>query len=84
MAANIILSNNLLEQVRNICANNKQSIVVLTSMDVAIRDKWVCELKNAKTYCWSHSKRVIRHLEKRLNICNEITIDSVVLISAVA
>ena len=77
MAANIILSNNLLEQVRNICANNKKSIVVLTSMDVAIRDKWVCELKNAKTYCWSHSKRVIRHLEKRLNVCNEITIDSV-------
>lgn len=72
-------SNNLLEQVRAICDSNNPSLVVLTSMDIEVRNRWIRAFKTP--YRWAHSMRVIRHIENRLNIgdCSSerITIDSV-------
>ena len=72
-------SYNLLEQVHAICNSNNPCIVVLTSMDIEVRYRWI---RAFKTPCrWAHSMRVIRHIENRLNIgtflSEKITIDSV-------
>jgi hypothetical protein len=73
-----LTSNNLLEQIRNICDSDQSCIVVLTSMDVNVRDEWARAIymprpqqvnaSDKKTqYYWAHSMRVIRHIYKRLN-----------------
>ena len=71
--------NNLLEQVRAICYSNDPSLVVLTSMDIEVRNRWIRAINTP--YRWAHSMRVIRHIENRLNIgdssSENITIDSV-------
>lgn len=72
-------SNNLLEQVRAICVSNKPAIVVLTSMDIEVRNRWIHAFKTP--YRWAHSMRVIRHIEDSLNngdfSSEKITIESV-------
>lgn len=79
MQVNKLSSNNLLEQVRDIRDGNNPSLVVLTSMDIEVRNRWIRAFKTP--YRWAHSMRVIRHIENRLNIgeCSSerITIDSV-------
>lgn len=79
MQVNQLSSNNLLEQVRAICDSNSPSLVVLTSMDIEVRNEWIRAFKTP--YCWAHSMRVIRHIENRLNngdfSSDKITIDSV-------
>lgn len=72
-------SNNLQEQVQAICNSINPSLVVLTSMDVEVRNRWIRAFKTP--YRWAHSMRVIRHIENRLNIGDfspeKLTIDSV-------
>lgn len=79
MQMNKMSSNNLLEQVRDICDSNSPSLIVLTSMDIEVRNRWIRAFKTP--YRWAHSMRVIRHIENRLNTgefpSEEIKIDSV-------
>lgn len=79
MPINQLSPRNLLEQVRNICNSDKSCIVVLTSMDVDVRNEWIRAFK--MHFCWAHSMRIIRHIENRLNKAvadsDRIVIDSV-------
>ena len=71
-------SDNLFEQVRAICDSNNPSLIVLTSMDIEVRNRWIRAINTP--YRWAHSMRVIRHIEKRLNSEDspvKIPIDSV-------
>ena len=65
MRVNKLSSDNLLEQVRAICDKDEPSMVVLTSMDIEVRDGWIRAFNTPN--CWAHSMRVIRHIENRLN-----------------
>ena len=92
MPINQLSSSNLLEQVCNICNSDQSCIIVLTSMDVNVRDEWARAISMSrpqqvnisgkkKLYYWAHSMRVIRHIDKRLNKgfsdSDKIVIDSV-------
>ena len=82
MQVNKLSSNNLLEQVRNICDGNNPTLVVLTSMDIEVRNRWIRAIKTP--FRWAHSMRVIRHIENRLNIgdCLSSPVGSEILIIA--
>lgn len=67
MQVNKISSDNLLEQVYAICNSNNPCIVVLTSMEIEVRNRWIRAFNKAQYRLWAHSMRVIRHIEKRLN-----------------
>ena len=79
MSITQLSSSNLLEQVHYICDSDKPCIVVLSSMNVYLRDRWARAINTP--YYWAHSMRVIRHIKNRFNKeCHEsetITIDSV-------
>ena len=69
--------NNLFKQVYAICDSNNPSLVVLTSMDIEARNRWIRAFNEANYHLWAHSMRVIRHIEGRLHFEEENTIDSV-------
>ena len=70
-------SNNLFEQVYAICDSNNPSLVVLTSMNIEVRNGWIRAFNEAKYHLWAHSMRIIRHIEGRLYFEGENAIDSV-------
>jgi hypothetical protein len=77
MQVNKMSSENLLEQVHAICNSNNPCIVVLTSMDIEVRNRWMRAFEEAHYLLWAHSMRVIRHIKDRLHLEEENAIDSV-------
>lgn len=77
MQVNRITSNNLLEQVHAICNSNNPCIIVLTSMDIEVRDRWIRAFNEAQYRLLALSMRVIRHIKDRLHFEEENAIESV-------
>lgn len=62
MQVNKMSSDNLFEQVRAICDSNNPSLIVLTSMDIEVRNRWIRAINTP--YRWAHSMRVKTYRKK--------------------